>query len=343
MKKIWIAFVKQYIRIGMFFYFKRITIHDVEHVPKNKPVLVLSNHQNALLDALLIAITCGRSSYFLTRAGVFNKPFVARILKSLQMLPVYRVRDGWGNLANNNNTFKACTDLLNADACIVIFPEGNHNLKRTVRPLSKGFTRIILEALGRYPDMDLQLLPVGVNYTNAEKFTDEAAIYFGRPIAAKNYMSDSKNETVVALKTKIQSEISQLTTHIPFDSYQNSIDRLERLNADFLNPKAVNQCIASQYQNCTFNTVKPNSRFKSLFKHLLSIVFLGPVLVWKGIVKPKIKDIEFMSTFRFAMAITLVPLWLLICFTAIVFASGLHMAMGYLIMSIGVSLLAVKS
>ena len=78
-------------------------MHNVENVLKHKPVLLLANHQNALLDALLIATKCGRFSYFLTRAAVFKKSFVNKILRSLQMLPVYRVRDGWNTISNKSS------------------------------------------------------------------------------------------------------------------------------------------------------------------------------------------------------------------------------------------------
>ena len=76
MKKIWLYSVRSYVSIGMFFYFKRIDVFGFENIPKDKPVLFLGNHQNALLDPLLIAIKCGRFSFFLTRAGVFKKPLV---------------------------------------------------------------------------------------------------------------------------------------------------------------------------------------------------------------------------------------------------------------------------
>ena len=239
LKLIWLYFVRTYINVGMFFYFRKIKIYDAKNVPKNKPVLLLSNHQNALLDALLIATKCGRLSYFLTRASVFNKPVVARILKSLQMLPVYRIRDGWGNLANNNAIFENCSKLLNDSECIVIFPEGNHNLIRMVRPLSKGFTRIVFDTLDTYPDIDLQLIPVGLNYQNAERFGDSASLYFGETITAKDYASDKRNEAVINLKTKIHSEISKLTIHIPTDTYTETIKKLNDLNVSFTNPKAI--------------------------------------------------------------------------------------------------------
>ena len=326
----------------MFFYFRRIKIHDAQNIPEDKPVLLLSNHQNALLDALLIATKSGRSFYFLTRAGVFENPFIAKILKSLQMLPVYRIRDGWGSLTNNDAIFKTCSELLNKKACIVIFPEGNHNLNRTVRPLSKGFTRIVFNTLKNYPEIDLQLIPVGVNYVKAERFSDSASIYFGVPIAANKYISGNKNEDVVRLKAKIHSEISQLTTDIPKEDYQESLHTLENLNVDFLDPKAVNACMASKFKGCKVEDVKNNTFLKTIFKTLLALIFSVPFLVWKFVMKPKIKDIEFVSTFRFAIAVTLAPLWLISLFVVLALTLGWIFAIGFLIASLCVVLLAVK-
>lgn len=342
MKYIWLTFVRGYLKVGMYFYFKNIKIHGIKNVPKNKPVLLLSNHQNALLDALLIATKCGRFSYFLTRASVFNKPIIARVLKSLQMLPVYRVRDGWGNLANNNAIFKSCSKLLDNSACIVIFPEGNHNLNRTVRPLSKGFTRIVFNTLENNPSLDLQLLPVGLNYLHAAKFPDSTSIYFGNPIEAKTYISDNINESVLKLKTKIQSEIGLLTTHIPKDNYKVTLKKLEDLNVNFLDAKMVNACIASGVKSSKFKSPKKNTFLKAIMRTLLIIAFILPYLVWVYIAKPKIKEAEFISTFRFVVVITLAPIWLISLFVLIGFILGWKLAISYILASVFIALAAVK-
>ncbi|MGB5418869.1 1-acyl-sn-glycerol-3-phosphate acyltransferase, partial [Algibacter sp.] len=289
-----------------------------------------------------IGTKCNRSAYFLTRASVFNKPVIAKILESLQMLPVYRIRDGWGNLENNNAIFESCSKLLNNNECIVIFPEGNHSLERTVRPFSKGFTRIVLDTLESYPELDLQLLPVGLNFVKAENFPDSASIYFGKPISAKNYISENKNDDVVRLKTKLQAEIGALTTHIPKANYQDNLNNLERLNVDFLNPKAVNKCMANQFQDCNSINTNSNSFYRPVFKILFIIAFILPYLVWKFVAKPKIKEIEFRSTFRFAMAITLAPLWLIMVCVTLAILFGWKVAVVYLITSLIITLLAVK-
>ncbi|WP_172625903.1 lysophospholipid acyltransferase family protein [Algibacter amylolyticus] len=338
----WLYFIRAYVGAGLFFYFKSIKVYDIENVVKNKPVLLLSNHQNALLDALIIAVKSGRFSYFLTRAGVFNKPFVAKLLKSFQMLPVYRVRDGWGKLSNNEAIFEACSKLLNNGASVVIFPEGNHSLKRMVRPLSKGFTRIVFETLETYPTTNLQLVPVGLNYAEATSFPDSASIYFGKPIAAKPYYLDDRNAAIVKLKAKIQAEIGQLTTDIPKANYEVTIEVLKRLEVDFLNPKAVNTCVASNLQNCVARKVVSSSVLKPLFLVLLKCAYVLPFLIWRYMVKPKIKDIEFIATFRFAMVIILAPLWLISLFVILLLTLGWHVAVAYVLISLCIALLAVK-
>ena len=146
MKVYLLHIIRAYLRLGLFFYFKTIRVFNAEHIPKDKPVLFLANHQNALLDPLLIATNSERFSYYLTRAGVFKKQWVSKLLNQLRMLPVYRIRDGWSNLTHNNPIFEACSNLLHNKEAIVIFPEGSHNLNRTVRPLSKGFRQYLSRA-----------------------------------------------------------------------------------------------------------------------------------------------------------------------------------------------------
>ena len=342
MKHIWLHTVRAYIKLGLFFYFKEIRVVDAKYIPKDKPVLFLSNHQNALLDALLIATSYSRFSYFLTRASVFKKSLVSRLLKSLQMLPVYRIRDGWSNISNNTSIFNSCADLLHQNKAVVIFPEGSHNLNRTVRPLSKGFTRIVFDTLEKFPDSDLQLIPVGLNFVNAKDFPDSTSIYFGKPIAAESFLSNNRNDDVVNLKHKIHSEISKLTTHIPTESYAETIKKLNALQVDYLNPKVVNTCITNNFENCKQNPSSNLNGLRSLLKVLLILNILLPFLIWKFVAQPKIKEIEFTSTFRFAIAITLVPLYLLIMCFALASLWTPVIGLGYLLFVLILALLAVK-
>ncbi|CDF78800.1 1-acyl-sn-glycerol-3-phosphate acyltransferase [Formosa agariphila KMM 3901] len=334
--------VRAYISVGLFFYYKQIHVKGAEFVPKAKPVLILSNHQNALLDPLLIATQSKRFCYYLTRAAVFQKPFISKLLKGLNMLPVYRVRDGWQTITNNNAVFETCKGLLKNNEALVIFPEGSHNLNRKVRPLSKGFTRIILDTLEVYPDLDLQLLPVGVNYISPEDYADSMLLNIGKPISAQRYRHLEKTEAVIALKRDIQNEIQLLTTHIA-DNHDEVVSTLVNEEADFLNPDAINHYLEHDEKVSDFEVKR--SVFEPLgtgFRFLLKLVLLPVYALWKLVLQPKIKEKEFTGTFRFAVGLTAVPLWLLIVLLIIGMNLGWPIALGSVLVVCVIALVAVK-
>lgn len=342
MKQFKLYILKSYIRLGLFFYFKRIEVSGLENIPKDKPVLLLSNHQNALLDALLIATRIKGFAHYLARAGVFKKSFVSKLLQSFQLIPVYRIRDGYSNLTNNNEIFDKASNLLNVNETVAIFPEGSHNLARRVRRLSKGFTRIIFNVLDENPESDLQLIPIGLNYKNAEAYPDSAAIYFGKAIVAKEYLKDNKHEAIVNLKSDVHNAISQLTTQIPEEDYDVSLAKLERLNVDFLNPMEINKCIATDFKDCQSRPKSKLVWLKTGFKYLLILNLLLPYVIWKFVAQPKIKEIEFTSTFRFAIAVTLVPIYLLLIGILLIVFLSSNFALAYVIAVLVLTLFAVK-
>ena len=98
MKKIWYISMRAYIAIGFYFYYNKILIRGKKNITKNKAIVFISNHPNALIDPLLVATNSSRIIYYLTQAAVFtNSTCVRTILSASNMLPVYRVRDGIGS------------------------------------------------------------------------------------------------------------------------------------------------------------------------------------------------------------------------------------------------------
>ena len=92
MRTIWLHSLRFVLKIGLFFYFKQFKVVGKSTIPTDKPLLILGNHQSALIDPLLLAVSFKQFAYYLTRAGVFQKKLVKAILNSVNMLPVYRIR-----------------------------------------------------------------------------------------------------------------------------------------------------------------------------------------------------------------------------------------------------------
>lgn len=89
----------------------------------------------------------------------------------------------------------------------LFFSEGSHRINCRVRPLRKGFTRVVLETFERYPKMHLQLVPVGLNYWQSEKFGDRASLNFGNPIDLTTDANTNTNERIVNLKEQVFHQI----------------------------------------------------------------------------------------------------------------------------------------
>ena len=132
------------IRSFLQLFYKRIYINGLENIPKDKPVLLASNHSNALMDGLVIAtfLIGYRSSYFLGRASIFGNWFLDWLFTTVQIIPIYRPRDGENYTSKNVTTFERVDNVLLKNKAVLIFPEGNCIKEKRLRPLKKGTVRM---------------------------------------------------------------------------------------------------------------------------------------------------------------------------------------------------------
>lgn len=315
MRNIGYCIVGVWIRLALTFYFSRIKIEGVHKVPLGKPVMFVSNHQNALLDALLIATHCNRKPYFLTRSDVFKGTLLKKIFQFLQMMPVYRIRDGKNSLARNKAIFERCSELLQRGEALLIFPEGNHSLQRRVRPLSKGFTRILFLALENNPTLDITLVPIGVNYARAALFPDKAALYYGDGIKVREFFNkEDLAGSASRLKQEVFRRLKKLTTHIEEEpGYGDIVRKLNSARADYLDPVGINQML----EKGTFPEPIKNGKGadmprKFIFRWGFFVLNFPMMLLWTNYIEPKVSEPEFKSTTRFMVALLFYPLFYLL-------------------------------
>ncbi|WP_237275027.1 lysophospholipid acyltransferase family protein [Tenacibaculum ovolyticum] len=298
---------KIYLKIGLFFYSKKINILGKENVPKKGPILFTANHPNALIDPLLIATNTTRKTYFLVRAAVFKKKIIASFLNLLGMMPIYRIRDGVKQLSKNEEIFNNCQELLKNNKSLLIFPEGSHSKKRTIRPISKGFTRIVYRTLDKYPDLKIYIIPVGITYQNSSKYPSEVTVAFGKPIIANDfYNTNDLNSSVKSLKNQVHIQLKKLTVHIEDDeNYSTILTKLNNARTDFTAIDTVNLNIKKENYSIKPNPSKTR-KFPLFYLIILNSFF--PYLIWK-LIRKKIDEIEFIDTFRFGLGMVLFPLF----------------------------------
>ncbi|MDP5093577.1 MAG: 1-acyl-sn-glycerol-3-phosphate acyltransferase [Polaribacter sp.] len=298
-KKIWYQSVKLFLKIGLHLYAQKIIIKGSKNIPKKGAVLFAVNHPNALMDPLFVTTFNPRENHFLVRADVFKKPLIRKFLASLNLMPIFRIRDGIKQLSNNDEVFEKCFKILQKKQTLIIFPQGGHSRKRTIQPLSKGFTRIVFGALERFPELEISVIPVGITYQNSSVYPSKVCVQFGEVIDAKAiYESTIPAKAILILKEKVSSQLKKLTVHIPDDAnYETTLTKLNAANVDFTNVELVNKMISEnsipEMKNKAVNFVKP------LF-YLILINSVFPYLIWKRFSK-NIKEIEFVDTMKFSI------------------------------------------
>jgi 1-acyl-sn-glycerol-3-phosphate acyltransferase len=176
-----------------------------------------------------------RGLFYLVRGDVFANKFFARILKTLHMLPVYRKRDrGYGFIKQNYSTFSTCHQTLANNRTVMILAEGTTEHEKRLRPLMKGTARIAFGALEAYPDMeDVYVVPVGVNYTYAERFRSEVYIDFGTPISVRSFEESYRlnaNKGINDLTRTLKKNLEPRVIHIEAAADNELVERLFQID-----------------------------------------------------------------------------------------------------------------
>lgn len=242
LKYIWYYFVWTYLRVGLSFYFSKIKVSGLSKIPKGKPVIFAANHENAFLDALLLTTRIPRFTHYLVRADVFNNPIAKAALNSLNLMPVYRMRDGISSIKGNDEVFKNCYNVLGKGDSLLLFPEASHDMRRIERRITKGVARIALGALNaKDGPEELYVVPVGLNYSAHTKFRSTAHVFYGDPIKIEK--QPEEQEYIEPLRKQVNEAMSECHVSLLRDKF----DLLDEIffhdvkKRKVLEPESINQ------------------------------------------------------------------------------------------------------
>ena len=138
-----VQLLKLFIQAGLWLFCHKIYLKNKTLVSINGPLLIIANHPNSFLDALVIGSFYKRRVYFLARGDAFKKPIHRFLLESLNMIPVYRLREGKEFLHLNDYAFTKSIQLLSQGEAVLIFIEGICLNTNELQPFKKGTARIV--------------------------------------------------------------------------------------------------------------------------------------------------------------------------------------------------------
>lgn len=206
-------------KIIYLFSHRHFTVYGLDNVPRNEAVILAPNHQNALLDSLSIVLSSNFQPVFLGRADMFKKKLAAKFLSFFKITPVYRIRDGKDTLDKNQDVFDNSVAILNSKKMLVIYPEAAHNGMKSMLMHKKAIPRIVfLAAETSNYELDIKIVPVGINYTHYYNFRQNVTIRYGKPISSKAYYSmlkeDGEAKTANVFRNDLFEAIRKLVVHV---------------------------------------------------------------------------------------------------------------------------------
>jgi len=203
--------VKLITRFSMWIFCKRLGFYNREVERIKTPMILGCNHPNSFLDAMIIGALMDQRVHFITRSDVFKKAWIRALLRSVNMIPIYRIRDGKHNMSKNDATFEETRKILMKGEDVLIFVEGFCSASHILQlPLKKGAPRMLMQAWD--DGLDVKLVPVWIRYSSLSAFPKEVDIHYGKPFGKEIVnMNEEAGIKMLAINKETETQLKFLS------------------------------------------------------------------------------------------------------------------------------------
>lgn len=198
-------FLKFFVGVALQMNFKRVYVDGLENFPKNKPVLLCSNHPNSFLDGVIYEYFNWRKVYTLVRGDVFRKPLANKFLRSILLLPIFRARDADPSVAKSGNqkTTDEVNELFTRNQAVLIFSEADAFPEKKVRRLKRGSMQLAVDTFVKSNyTLDLYIVPCGLNYERFFQNRFNIHFSYSAPISLQAHKEAIQADPVLWVNTQ---------------------------------------------------------------------------------------------------------------------------------------------
>lgn len=207
------AAVRPIAKLGLRHYLGRIDLAHADRIPKDKPVIIAANHPTTFIEPCILACFLDEPLNFLARGDLFQSAIAASLLRGVHIIPIYRFRDaGTEGVKKNYQSFQECYNAFTKNKTVMILAEGRCIHEKRLRPIQKGTARIAIGALENEAAEEIYIVPVGVNFTYADRFRSDVMLNCGEPILASEFLAsyqDMPTRAINELTDTLRQRLAQ--------------------------------------------------------------------------------------------------------------------------------------
>jgi len=204
-------------------FFRQVEILGIEQLPRDRPLVLVANHTNSLVDPLLILGCLGLHPRFLAKSTLWRNPLLRPLFALAGVIPVYRRQDEGVDTSLNASTFSRCHELLARGGVVALFPEGLSHSEPSLQPMRTGAARIAREAEARFGPLGVRIVPVGLVFDDKGTFRSRVLIAIGTPLdplAEHDLTTKDERAAVRQLTASIDEALTEVTLN--YDSWDQA-------------------------------------------------------------------------------------------------------------------------
>ena len=195
-------------------FYSSITVDGLERIPKDQPVIFISNHCNAFVDPMLLVTHLDRHVTLTAKSTLSRNPILKIIINAFSVELLSRSRDRRKHESGkifNSAALQRLQEKLHNKGAVYIFPEGRSHNDAALHRFKTGAAKLALDyahgCVASNKDNDLLIVPLALKYCDKSVFRSTAGIRVGTPLSMREWLSEHHHNNTQGLTDQFRTMV----------------------------------------------------------------------------------------------------------------------------------------